>query len=87
VAVINFLKQRLKLRAVVDTAGKSLHAWFDYPTDPQVAELRVILKELKCDEAMFRPSQPVRLPGVRRYNIDKVSRTFMGIQSLLFLDL
>jgi hypothetical protein len=85
--VIEFLKQRLHLRAVVDTAGKSLHAWFDYPTDSQVAELRIILKELKCDTAMFRPSQAVRLPGVRRYEMDHGSRVFMGIQALLYLDL
>jgi len=85
--VIEFLKQRLHLRAVVDTAGKSLHAWFDYPTDSQVAELRIILKELKCDTAMFRPSQAVRLPGVRRYEMDHGLRVFMGIQALLYLDL
>ena len=87
IGVIEFLKQRLHLRAVVDTAGKSLHAWFDYPTDSQVEELRIILKELKCDTAMFRPSQAVRLPGVRRYKIDHGSPVFMGIQALLYLDL
>jgi len=86
-ALIFFLMQRLRLRAVVDTAGKSLHAWFDYPTDSQVEELRIILKELKCDTAMFRPSQAVRLPGVRRYKIDHGSPVFMGIQALLYLDL
>ena len=85
--VIEFLKQRLHLRAVVDTAGKSLHAWFDYPTDSQVAELRIILKELKCDTAMFRPSQAVRLPGVKRFKEVNGHQDLMGIQSLIFFDL
>jgi len=87
IGVIILLKQSLRLRAVVDTAGKSLHAWFDYPTDSQMKELRTILPELKCDPAMFRPSQAVRLPGVRRYQMDHGSSVFMGIQALLYLDL
>ena len=87
VAILYFLRQTLRLRAVVDTAGKSLHAWFDYPADSQVAELRVILKELKCDTAMFRPSQAVRLPGVKRFKEVNCQQVFMGIQSLIFFDL
>jgi hypothetical protein len=86
VAVIRFLQQSLRLRAVVNTAGKSLHAWFDYPTESQVAELRVILKELGCDPAMFTPSQPVRFPGAKRFKEENGRQVFMGIQSLLYLD-
>jgi len=57
---------KLKLRAVVDTGGKSLHAWFDYPADDQIADLKLILPELGCDPKLFTASQPVRLPGAQR---------------------
>ena len=86
-AVIMFLKQSLRLRAVVDTAGKSLHGWFDYPSDSQLAELRIILKELKCDTAMFTPSQAVRLPGAERFKEVNGQQVLMGIQSLIYFDL
>jgi len=46
------------LRAIVDTAGKSIHAWFDAPTGGQLAELQTILPALACDRAMFKLSQP-----------------------------
>lgn len=59
-------KVRLNLRAVVDTAGKSLHAWFDYPAEAVVEELRLVLPELGCDPKLFTASQPVRLPGALR---------------------
>lgn len=87
VAVLNFLRQTLRLRAVVDTAGKSLHGWFDYPSDSQLAELRIILKELKCDTAMFTPSQAVRLPGAKRFKEINGQQVLMGIQSLIYFDL
>jgi hypothetical protein len=78
-AVFSWLRQFLNLRAIVDTAGKSLHGWFDYPPSPAVeAELKIILPPLGCDPAMFKPSQPCRLPGVKRGE---------GIQALLFLDM
>ena len=57
---------QLKLCAIVDTAGKSLHAWFEYPTEDTVNELRIVLPELGCDPKLFTPSQPVRLPGAER---------------------
>lgn len=87
VAILHFLRQTLRLRAVVDTAGKSLHGWFDYPSDSQLAELRIILKELKCDTAMFTPSQAVRLPGVKRFKEVNGQQVLMGIQSLIYFDL
>jgi len=66
-AVFAWMRQFLPLRAVVDTAGKSLHGWFNYPADKRVlAELRVILPALGCDPAMFKPAQPCRLPGALR---------------------
>ena len=65
-AVIRWLRQELKLVAVVDTGGRSLHAWFQPPLLELDAELRVILPALKCDPALFKISQPVRLAGVPR---------------------
>jgi hypothetical protein len=85
--VVRFLEQRLRLRAVVDTAGKSLHAWFDYPRDEQFPDLPSMLEGFQCDTAMLRPSQAVRFPGARRYKKDHGSTVFMGVQSLLYLDL
>lgn len=67
-AVFKWLKDKvgLNLRAVVDTAGKSLHAWFDYPPEQGVEELKLVLPELDCDPKLFTASQPVRLPGALR---------------------
>lgn len=56
-------KLGLQLRAVVDTAGKSLHGWFDYPGDEAARHLLQALPQLGCDPAMFKLSQPCRLPG------------------------
>lgn len=77
-AIFSWCRQFLRLRAIVDTAGKSLHGWFDYPTTAQIRELKNILPQLGCDSALFKPSQPVRLPGAKRGE---------KTQSLLFLDL
>ncbi|MDA1278024.1 MAG: hypothetical protein O2960_28850 [Verrucomicrobia bacterium] len=77
-AVFCWCRQFLHLRAIVDTAGKSLHGWFDYPTTDQLDELKNILPQLGCDPALFKASQPVRLPGAKRGE---------KTQSLLFLDL
>ena len=64
-AVFLWLKDKveLKLVAVIDTAGKSLHAWFDYPGDDDVEELKLVLPALNCDPKLFTASQPVRLAG------------------------
>jgi len=66
--VFRFLTEcGLELVAVVDTAGKSLHGWFDYVTcEAALDELKLILPALKCDPKLFTPSQPVRLPGAER---------------------
>jgi hypothetical protein len=64
-AVFRWLDQavELPLRAVVDTAGKSLHGWFEYPTPEVLAELKIVLPVMGCDPKMFGSSQPCRLPG------------------------
>jgi hypothetical protein len=78
-AVFSWLRQFLRLRAIVDTGGRSLHGWFDYPQSTTVmGELKIILPPLGCDPAMFKPSQPCRLPGVKRGP---------GVQALLYLDI
>jgi hypothetical protein len=56
----------LKLVAVVDTAGKSLHGWFEYPGDEMMDALRLLLPALKCDPKMLTASQPARLPSAMR---------------------
>ena len=53
----------LHLRCIVDTGGKSLHGWFDFPTEDELADLKIILPELGCDPKMFNATQPCRLPG------------------------
>ena len=67
-AIFCWLKDEvgLKLRAVVDTAGKSLHGWFEFPKKPVFEELQIILPQLGCDPGLFRASQPCRIPGVLR---------------------
>jgi len=77
-AVFKFCSQFMKLRAVVYTGGKSLHGWFDFPSDAVFQVLKQILPSLDCDQALFKPSQPVRMPGVPRGT---------KIQSLLYLKL
>ena len=66
IAVIRWLSEKIRLQAVVDTAGKSLHAWFDYPDAEILASLRIILPVFGCDPALFRTAQPVRLAGATR---------------------
>ena len=56
------------LRAVVDTAGKSLHGWFEFPGKSAIPQLKRDLVQLGCDPAMFGASQPCRLPGGLRNN-------------------
>lgn len=56
----------MKLMAVVDTAGKSLHGWFECPDDEVMDALRLLLPAMKCDPKMLTASQPARLPGAMR---------------------
>lgn len=69
-AIFNWLRKEMKLnlRAIVDSANKSLHGWFDMPDVKTFEQLKVMLPIMGCDKAMFKPSQPARLPGVLRDN-------------------
>jgi len=63
------------LRAVVDTAGKSLHGWFQYPQDPScIPSLKRDLAALQCDTSMFGDSQPCRLPGAIRQETGRLQQ-------------
>ena len=58
---------KMKLYAVVDTAGKSLHGWFDAIPNPEwEKQLKAFLVPMGCDPATFKPSQPVRMAGAMR---------------------
>lgn len=69
-AVAKWLREKvgLTLRAVVDSGNKSLHFWWEMPKLEVFEELRIVLPCLGFDRAMFKPSQPARLPGVIRDN-------------------
>jgi hypothetical protein len=56
----------LNPRALVTTGGKSLHAWFDWPTGTDAGDWAAVLKGYACDPATLPLSQPVRLPGIIR---------------------
>jgi hypothetical protein len=79
-AVFKWVEQFTRLRAIVDTAGKSLHGWFEIPEPDVLGQLETILPKLGCDNAMFVPSQPCRLPGAHRVETGRV-------QSLIYLNL
>jgi hypothetical protein len=68
-AVFAYLQRRLKykLHCIVDTAGKSLHAWFDAPRNKVLENrLKAGLVAFGCDPKVFTYSQPVRVPGAYR---------------------
>jgi hypothetical protein len=68
-AIFAYLRRRLRYRlhCIIDTAGKSLHAWFDAPRN-SIAErrLKAGLEVFGCDPKVFTYSQPVRVPGAWR---------------------
>ena len=68
-AVFAYLQRRLHypLHCIIDTAGKSLHAWFDAPPNKIMENrLKVGLTAFGCDPKVFTYSQPVRVPGAYR---------------------
>lgn len=58
----------MKLLAVIDSGNKSLHGWFTMPSPAIFKELQVTLPAIGCDRAMFKPTQPARVPGIVRDN-------------------
>jgi hypothetical protein len=68
-AVFAYLQRRLhyRLHCIIDTAGKSLHAWFDAPRNKILeTRLKAGLVAFGCDPKVFTYSQPVRVPGAWR---------------------
>ena len=68
-AVFAYLQRRLhyRLHCIIDTAGKSLHGWFDVPPNKLMENrLKVGLTAFGCDPSVFTQSQPVRVPGAWR---------------------
>lgn len=75
-AVFRWLRDQmgLTLVAVIHSGGKSLHGWFVRPEEAIYQQLRIILAEFKCDPAMFKPAQPVRLAGAFREEKQQLQR-------------
>jgi hypothetical protein len=68
-AIFAYLNRRLHftLHAIIDTAGKSLHGWFDAPRGRVLEDrLKATLVAFGCDPKVFTYSQPVRVPGAFR---------------------
>ena len=68
-AIFAYLRRRLhyRLHCIIDTAGKSLHAWFDAPRNKVFENrLKAGLEVFGCDPKVFTYSQPVRVPGAWR---------------------
>lgn len=65
-AIFKWMRGFMKMAAVVFTGGKSVHGWFQFPSDEIFKRLEIILPTWKCDSSLFTASQPVRLPGVMR---------------------
>jgi len=72
-ALINLVRQTCRLRMVLGTGGKSLHAWFDMPPPETLGQLEIILPALGVDEASFRPAQPYRMPMVQHQKTGRYS--------------
>ncbi|MEI8289110.1 MAG: hypothetical protein WCH99_06520 [Verrucomicrobiota bacterium] len=68
-AVFAYLTRRLHypLHCIIDTAGRSLHGWFDAPpTKIMENRLKAGLTAFGCDPKLFTYSQPARVPGAFR---------------------
>jgi hypothetical protein len=64
--VFAYLQRRLRdpLHCIIDTAGKSLHGWFDAPRNKVLENrFKAGLEEFRCDPKVFTYSRPVRVPG------------------------
>jgi hypothetical protein len=68
------------LAAVVDSGNRSLHAWFRHPGYVDITQLAEHAAALGLDGKFSEPSQPWRLPGVKRENAETR-------QQLIYLDL
>lgn len=65
-SLFKWLRRVMELKAIVYTGGKSVHGWFKFPEAKLFEELKLTLPKMECDPALFKPSQPVRMPGIKR---------------------
>ncbi|NDG19777.1 MAG: hypothetical protein EB117_16140 [Betaproteobacteria bacterium] len=76
-AVLRLMRDlfQMKLHAIVDTGGRSIHGWFETPPRAEwERQLKAFLVPMGCDPATFKASQPVRMPGAKR---DKAMQTLL----------
>jgi len=76
-ALIAFMRDtfKLTLRAVIDTRGKSLHAWFDRPSPAALQALATIAEYLAIDALVItRAHNPFRLPGCIHASTEQPAR-------------
>ena len=66
----------LTLRAVIDTGGKSLHAWFDAPPGVDLKALEALGEGMGVDMDVFKQcsSSPLRLPNCRYKKTKQAAR-------------
>lgn len=65
-ALIGFMRERfsLTLRALIDTGGKSLHAWIDQPPPDELEAIQDVAEGLAIDPPVITAfHNPLRLPG------------------------
>ena len=67
-ALYRWMKEKvgMRLRWVVDSGNKSLHAAFEVPEKSVLEELEVLLEPLGADSSMLKDNQPTRAAGARR---------------------
>jgi hypothetical protein len=66
-AVYNWCRSFMRLRALIHSGKKSIHAWFDFPGQAMFELFRVIAPGLQMDMQVFNTaSQPVRIAGAYR---------------------
>lgn len=65
-ALVRWLRESLhwNLAAILNTGGKSIHAWFETPSEEVIQSLRDASSALGIDSGLVgRPEHPCRLPG------------------------
>ena len=62
-AVLSYVRQWCRLRAVIFSGNKSLHGYFDIPEQGVLDRLELILPPWGIDSAGFNPAHPFRMAG------------------------
>lgn len=66
-AILRWMREGvgLNLRAIIDSGNKSLHGWFDHPGQQALDDLARIAGQIGIDDLVRKPTQPLRLPGMK----------------------